>query len=120
MTNKQYKVWLKTMKFGKSCGCHQLPDRSFKINGVQFPFCARCTGIIIGQFLIAPIIFIMGYDSLLLAGILLAIMAVDGLLQYFKVVMSNNFRRLVTGIMAGIGLMILTVYLVLGLINFIS
>ena len=25
--------------------CHQLPDRSFFINGQQLPVCARCTGL---------------------------------------------------------------------------
>jgi uncharacterized membrane protein len=25
--------------------CHQLPDRSFFVDGHQFPVCARCTGL---------------------------------------------------------------------------
>ena len=112
MTNRQYQFWLRTMKFGKTCGCHQLTERSFKIKGVQFPFCARCTGIIIGQFIFAPMVFLLGLDSLVLAGILIGIMAIDGLLQYFKILMSNNYRRFITGVMAGVGLMILTVYLI--------
>ena len=28
--------------------CHQLPDRSFHISGIQFPVCARCTGLYLG------------------------------------------------------------------------
>ena len=28
--------------------CHQLPDRSFFIDGWQMPVCARCTGLYLG------------------------------------------------------------------------
>jgi uncharacterized membrane protein len=28
--------------------CHQLPDRSFFIDGRQLPICARCTGLYLG------------------------------------------------------------------------
>lgn len=28
--------------------CHQLPDRSFFIDGRQLPVCARCTGLYLG------------------------------------------------------------------------
>lgn len=28
--------------------CHQRPDRSFHLRGVQMPVCARCTGIYLG------------------------------------------------------------------------
>lgn len=34
--------------FGYAVGsviCHQLPDRSFFLDGRQFPVCARCTGL---------------------------------------------------------------------------
>src|SRR4051794_17031098 len=30
--------------------CHQLPDRSFHLAGVQLPVCARCIGIYAGLF----------------------------------------------------------------------
>ena len=28
--------------------CHQLPDRSFHVSGIQLPVCARCTGLYLG------------------------------------------------------------------------
>jgi uncharacterized membrane protein len=33
--------------FYEACGliCHQLPERSFHLNGVQMPVCARCVGL---------------------------------------------------------------------------
>jgi uncharacterized membrane protein len=31
--------------------CHQLPDRSFHLQGVQLPVCARCAGIYVGAVL---------------------------------------------------------------------
>ena len=34
---------------GNHSGCHQMPERSFFYKGKQFPVCARCTGVIIGQ-----------------------------------------------------------------------
>jgi uncharacterized membrane protein len=28
--------------------CHQLSERSFHVSGIQFPVCARCTGLYLG------------------------------------------------------------------------
>ncbi|MEI3349189.1 MAG: DUF2085 domain-containing protein [Dysosmobacter sp.] len=34
---------------GHTLGCHQRPDRSFFFHGKQFPVCARCTGVFLGE-----------------------------------------------------------------------
>ena len=65
--------------------------------------CARCFGSNIGH-VVAIILFILGltpawYYSMLLLGILL----LDWSLQAFFKIMSNNTRRIITGIIGGIG-----------------
>ena len=43
------KIYERLMILGSNSGCHQLPNRSFYINGKKFPVCARCTGVFIGN-----------------------------------------------------------------------
>ncbi len=98
------KVWIKLMNMGKRFGCHQMAERSFFIKGYQFPICARCTGVLIGEILMI-IAMILGFRiKTSIAIILFAIMVLDGGLQYKKILYSTNTRRLITGICAGIGL----------------
>lgn len=88
--------------------CHQKPDRSFIIFGYQFPLCARCTGVTVG-FAIALLCLInKSFISNILAAALLVVMFADWLLQYAKVKESTNIRRLVTGILGGFGLSMLS------------
>ena len=88
---------------GNKSGCHQMPERSFFYKGHQFPVCARCTGVTIGQFaallanLFTDIPFIISF-------IYLGIMGMDWLLQETGIRMSNNARRLFTGALGGFGL----------------
>lgn len=95
------KVWRFAMELGKTCGCHQLPERSFFLGRYQFPFCARCTGVLAGE-IFAIALFLAGFRPWW--GILLTLpLIVDGSLQYFGLVASTNARRLVTGLLAGTG-----------------
>lgn len=104
MDTNSERRWLKLMKFGRRLGCHQKSCRSFYYKDYQFPLCARCTGIVIGEFIIAPIVLLMGFQSMLLNIILFSMMALDGLLQYYHILESNNIRRLITGLGAGFAL----------------
>jgi len=89
-------------------GCHQRKDRSFHIRGYQLPMCARCTGVLIGQ-IFTLIILIVGIHLPLQVAIPLCISFmlvtfIDWLIQLRWHIESTNTRRLVTGIIGGIGL----------------
>lgn len=100
------------MKFGNICGCHQKPERSFFIKRYQCPICARCLGVWIG-YVIGLLTFKLHTPSFILCVLLMGIMLLDWLLQYNEIVISNNYRRLVTGIMCGYGLIILIIKIII-------
>jgi len=85
-------------------GCHKIPERCFLYKGYPMPFCSRCFGCSIGH-IIAFILFITGYlPSILIAIILIMPMGIDWSIQKFFGIMSNNYRRLITGILGGFGI----------------
>lgn len=90
-------------ELGECSGCHRMPDRSFFYKGHQFPVCARCTGVCIGQ-LSAILINCMVSVPMYISILLLAIMGFDWSIQELKIKSSTNFRRLITGILGGLGL----------------
>ena len=85
--------------------CHRIPERSFFWKGKQFPVCSRCTGIHLGYF--AYPLFLFGVFSFNIWITLLLIIPtyLDGMLQAFCNIDSNNTRRFITGLIAGIGTM---------------
>lgn len=97
-------IWIKLMDWcSKYWGCHQIPERSFFINGYQFPVCARCTGIIVGYILSLVCCFTKEIVSWKVALLSITPMAVDGGLQYTTKYQSKNQRRFWTGFLAGFG-----------------
>ncbi|MCF7924887.1 MAG: DUF2085 domain-containing protein [Candidatus Izimaplasma sp.] len=98
------------MKIGRNIGCHQMSCRSFFYKNYQFPVCSRCTGILLGEFILAPVILLIGFNNIYLNLSFLLLMAIDGLLQYFKILQSNNIRRFFTGLGAGYAITSLLVY----------
>jgi len=106
------------MKLGALTGCHQMPERSFFIKGYQFPLCARCTGILVGELLALPL-WMVYHPSVLVALFLIAPMAYDGIIQYRFLIMSNNRRRLVTGLLAGYGLMSFYIHIFVVIIQWV-
>lgn len=103
MKNKD-QIWIKWMDFGQRIGCHQMPERSFFYKNYQFPVCARCTGVIIGEIIAILLIIFSVKINALMSFILLMIMGFDWSIQFINVLESNNIRRLITGISGGIGL----------------
>lgn len=95
--------------------CHRRPERSFFYKGRQFPVCARCTGIFAG-YLVGGYVVLAVSGTHPLAGLLcMAPLAIDGGVQLYTAYESTNLRRFFTGILAGIGLLLLLeVFFVLG------
>lgn len=102
MASVQYRIYLKLMAEGRKSGCHQRADRSFFINGYQFPVCARCTGVLIGYLITIPII--INYPVKLSQCFVFAfVMLLDWLTQYYRICESTNIRRVISGIFGGFG-----------------
>ena len=98
------RFWLFLMRFGSRIGCHQRPDRSFFFKGYQFPVCARCTGVVIGE-IVAVGLLLCGFHIPFYCSVLSILpLAVDGGIQYLHWIESTNFRRIITGLVAGFGL----------------
>ena len=111
LTDKKTRVWLALMKFGARFGCHQMRDRSFSYKGYQFPVCARCTGVILGEIVSIIMILCSLRIDALYAALFIVPLALDGGLQYINILESNNIRRLITGVLAGFGLTYIYFYI---------
>src|SRR5690554_4541281 len=96
--------------------CHKKPERSFFYRGKQFPICSRCTGIFIG-YIIGIIIIILSFlfnyqiPKPQYLFILITPMAIDGTMQFLTSYESTNIKRLITGILSGIAIMIFIYYI---------
>ena len=108
------KIWIKSMMwFDKYWGCHQLPERSFFIGKYQMPICARCLGIIIG-YIISIILLIFNINlNIYISLLFVFITLLDWSLQFFNILISNNFRRLITGILGGIGIISIIYFIII-------
>lgn len=117
--NKSDLIWIKLMNLGHRLGCHQMEERSFHFKGYQFPVCARCTGVFLGE-IIAIVLLLLGIKiNIFMSIALLLIMGFDWFIQYIKLLRSTNIRRLITGTLAGIGLTFIYYYLIVFIINIV-
>lgn len=103
MDKTKDKIWIFLMNIFSNT-CHQRADRSFFVNKYQFPMCTRCTGLL-GGYILGLILVILGNEINIFLNIMfIIIMLIDWLVQYKGIRMSNNFRRLFTGLLCGIGI----------------
>lgn len=98
--------------------CHRLDTHSLHIGDVQFPLCARCTGIYLGVVLGIAVLAGMGRwrdgtlpprRVIVVLIIFISIMGVDGLNSYATLIpgvpsvyQPQNWLRLLTGILTGV------------------
>ena len=99
-------------KIGASV-CHQLPVRSLQIGDIILPVCARGSGIYIGFFISAIVLFILFrkrenslpplYIIVILALFLISTIT-DGIISNFASFNTNNIIRFITGYLCGIAM----------------
>lgn len=94
------------------CGCHRRPERSFFVKGYQMPVCARCEGELIGALAALIAIWFIRPPYWVMALIMVP-MAADGLVQAFTSYESTNLRRLITGILFGFGVLMISAMLMI-------
>ena len=100
--------------------CHQIPSHSFLNDGIQFPICARCTGLYLSSFFGLIYFFAQGKKKglpgrgyLVLLALLAVVWAGDGVNSFISdflnqpfLYRTTNLTRLATGI--GMGLVMST------------
>ena len=86
--------------------CNKVRDRAPILGSFVFPFCWRCCGLIGGS-LSGYLIDLSNIGAIIKIGLgflLLIPLVLDSLLQKILGVESTNFRRVISGIVFGIGL----------------
>lgn len=116
------KLWTSILEqliiIGNHSGCHQLPEHSFFYKDKQFPVCARCTGVFIGEVIAIILLFFKIMPEILISIILLSIMGADWFIQQVKILESTNKRRLITGILGGYAVFNIYAYIIMCFINY--
>jgi len=105
--------------------CHQIPSHSFATSGIQFPLCARCSGLYLGSFIGLAYYFTQGKRKaipkkgfVLLLIFFFLVWAGDGINSFITdffnksiIYETTNMIRLVTGF--GMGLVMSTALMTL-------
>lgn len=115
----QDKLWIFFMQIGAHSGCHQRSDRSFSLGHYQFPICARCTGILIGEILGVANLFIGLTIATYLSIIFMLVMFLDWLIQKIDLLPSTNIRRILTGTLCGFGYFDILIKTIIHIIDYV-
>ena len=108
-----FDIWRRTMYFfHKYWGCHQMATRSFFFKGFQFPLCARCTGILVGEIVACLLLLCNIHIDVFIAVLLICPTVLDGMIQLLGKYKSTNFKRLFSGLIAGIGLIFILAHVI--------
>lgn len=92
--------------------CHRALGHSFFIGEVQLPFCARCTGIYIGIFIITVLFLLVlkqrrvnppSLGVIIICIIFILYYAFDAVSSAFAMPYVNNYTRLLAGMLFGVG-----------------
>ena len=102
-------VIIKDRIFG-FCLCHRKEERSIWFFGLEKILCSRCIGILNGGILGIILTKFNIFFSPIIGSILIVPMLIDGFSQNLNFRMSNNYLRLISGFLFGIGLVILLNY----------
>jgi len=104
-------AWGIPLMEGFSLFCHQLPARSFSLNGSPIALCHRCTGVMMGLLvgMALPIRRRLGLPVAALLAIALAPMTIDWAVEAFGFWTNTALTRVGTGLWGGVvlGVMIL-------------
>ena len=86
--------------------CNRRPERAPKIFGIVFPLCWRCTGLVIGaliSIILLSVQLTLQNTSITLSLALMLPMIIDGGIQKYFEIESNNLRRFITGVLFSLG-----------------
>lgn len=98
--------------FGSAPLCNLTAEHGICIKNFYLPMCARCTGVLAGCIVtIFIFLFIVRKRKyrlcLHIISFLLAVPCLlDGLLQYVWNIESNNYRRILTGLLLGLSIVL--------------
>ncbi len=99
------------LNIGRLPVCNQKPRRAPHLFNFCFPLCWRCSSILFSMVAFRYILQWLNIRPGILIGMLLLIpCAADGTLQYYFYIESSNTRRIMTGLLAGMGLTIIAFY----------
>lgn len=90
------------LHIGKVPICNGIASRALQIGNFCFILCYRCTGVVLG--IIFSLYYLSKHETKVKYLLFIIPMIIDGVLQLLTPYTSNNYLRLITGILFGIGI----------------